>query len=618
MKQRNNRDNWNYDNGYDDDRFSDEIEDDAYEEYPERHRRRGAGVIKFLTVIVAAGLALAAAVGGYRLMSGILSPDGAGSTAQKGEQYTAVSISEETETEADAASGSTEAGAAASSAAAEAAEDPEDAESAVSEAASLTASAGQDAEADLQTGSAVPGAEDKAETAVSEAEEKAASEDTEDKDKAESAVSEAEEKSSSADSEKKEKTESSDSEAKEDSASASSDAEEGSSSDKKADDKKESAAVKKNWKEPEDLPEKITYSARYAVGEAELKFDRETGTISMEGGHPDLIGLVPPEEFTDRSFWIVACSMPDTYRTEFILSHLDWIKDGSVGSFQMDGKKWDFTVNDKKQVTNAVLTTEDGETQELVWKYDQEGRLTDIQKKVDEKAAEHRSVIITPEPEEEEPDPGLHIVYYGDWPGWFSSYGEEDPPEWEYASDEERDMAVYSEYGVADGEYRAADGTYEVYDPGDGASVTIANTENNRYSTIIWMNDAGQPHHIEKIGPIRTWIYDTDGRLARIVGGVKGAVTETVEYICADAEITEDGVAWIGVTGDEKEEDEEDEEETEGDSSSESAVTESENDAAGTGSAARQGSTARQGNAAGTGNTAGQGNAAGTGAAAGH
>ena len=104
---------------------------------------------------------------------------------------------------------------------------------------------------------------------------------------------------------------------------------------------------------------------------------------------------------------------------------------------------------------------------------------------------------------------------------------------------------------------------YEIYDPGDGASVTVSNTENYRYSTIIWMTESGQPHHIEKFGPIRTWIYDTEGRLARIVGGVKGEITEDVEYVCTDAEITESGIAWLGYTG-EEEEDEEDEEDEEG------------------------------------------------------
>lgn len=626
---KNQRNSWSNNSSYDNDAFDEGFEEDEYEDYPEDRHRAGSVGGKLLAVAVAGALVLVG-IGGYRLMSGILSPEQYEETAQTEEQLSAVSEAdaaetmlssvEETAAETDAGSADQKALAEAASAAQEetvpassADTDPgSDTKAASADTGVEIKTASSSAEAESQTGSGSSKTDAKTESAEGETEKetKSASADTEKGKetkadstdaKADAKAGSSEEKADSADS----NASSSDSKTETKASSTASDSAKSSSADVK-EDSKDRETPKKTWKEPEGLPEKITYSSRYAVGEAKFSFDTEDGTLSMEGGHPDVIGLVPPEELLDRSFWTVACSMPDTFRTEYILSHIDWIKDGSVSSLKMDGKTWDFTVNNRKQVTGAVVKMPDGTSKQMTWKYDPKGRLTDIVEKTAE-STPTPVVDLMHNDEEEKHDPGLHIEYYGDWPGWFSSYGDEDTSGQQQMTDEELELAVFTQYGAADGEYRAGDGVYEIYDSGDGALVTIANTATDRYSTLVWMTPEGRPLHIEKKGPIRTWVYDTEGRLARIVGGAKGAVIENVDYICPDAEIVDNGVAWIGVTG--EEEDDED------DGSSESSISETEGGNGRTGGTARTNGTAGNGRTLGTAGTGTAGGNAGTGTA---
>ncbi len=234
---------------------------------------------------------------------------------------------------------------------------------------------------------------------------------------------------------------------------------------------------------PAGLPEKIQYDTAYGESEVWPGFDETDGTLSLEGGTVDLIGLVPSSRFSDRAFWTLACSLPADCQTEYLLADLSWVKDGNVSRLRTGGKTWDLKTDGQGRLTEGTVSDAGGTSRALSWNYDESGRLTDI-------LADGTAM--------------LHIDYTGELPSWSCSSG------------------TFRAANSADWNY------VNVWNDAAGTQTDIA------------VNESGFPGHVEMNGQARDYIYDTMGRLARIMSGLSGQdPTEMVTYFYSDSVLPE-------------------------------------------------------------------------------
>ena len=247
---------------------------------------------------------------------------------------------------------------------------------------------------------------------------------------------------------------------------------------------------------PGGLPEKITWSSPEGSGELYLRFDGTDGTMSFDGGEPDLLGLAEKSLLTDRAFFAAACSLPAPQKTEYLLAFIPWIRDGSVSHLHIGGRTWDLQTDGGTKLTSAVVKEGETVVRNVSWKYDAEGQLTDIVSGSGDAA--------------EEPD--LHMEYAGGMPDHYTC--------------------------------RALDGgeacDSRISYPEDWLSVTVWNDLTGG-SVTIWVNELGAPGHSESGGTAVDYVYDTAGRLVRISRGASGEdASGIMQYVYSDSVIPAD------------------------------------------------------------------------------
>ena len=249
---------------------------------------------------------------------------------------------------------------------------------------------------------------------------------------------------------------------------------------------------------PGGLPEKITWTTPAGTGETVLRFDGTDGTMNFEGGDADLLGFADKTLLTERGFFALACSLPAAQKTEYLLAHIPWVKDGTVSHLNTGGRIWDLETDGEKRLVSAALREGETVVRTLTWKYNEAGQLTDI--------------ISGNGDAGEEPD--LHIEYSGDMPQHYT------------CSSRDGGEACDSRISYAE----------------DWLSVTVWNDLTGG-SVTIWVNEQGAPGHAESAGTAADYVFDTAGRLVRISSGNSGEEASGItEYVYSDSVIADEAV----------------------------------------------------------------------------